>query len=714
VVAWDQSIAYGKTVIQFGTTPQEVQYPERLVDADDAHETYYSAGVQTATGLTRGWEVDLGAVVSLGYVVVVHDPFGTLSGFPGDVQYSVDGEDWTVVLDAFAETGWHGWDEGGGDVWTWDATGESARYIRVYQTYSPSGYYVGVNLTELLIEALSLAITATPDEGAVPLPVAFAANISGTSYQWDFGDGTTSTDAAPSHVYSTPGTYTVSLLLDGESATTTVTVTSRAVPTEPLFTEVWIDWEADGFSEEGDYNDNVSAYVRSVNWQRGGQFDLLGGQTPGKATITVGNEDGRWNDRNASGAYYGALRPGLPVWIGMRDSSDPVLYYGLFAGYLDEIAPVPGKAKTAQLIATDPFGLWRTTPVKVALVENRSVGDLRRAILTQLGIPAGRLSLDGEMDGVAASGDRTDNALGLLEDLNKSSGTRHWVEPADDKDDFYYYSTLNRNRNLGLSYEGSLDEDDFIAMDGYRMTRESIVNSLRVNYTPVRWGPVRDELWRSEGDQIAMPEGTTSLYVTFSTWVKGLVATCMFAETGLGSSISVTNYGREAVISLVSPEGTENAARDIFLHGYAVEAPKAETFHEAKDDASQTTYGAKAGSAVSGPFIQSPAVAQAVGDAVVARSKEPRTRPLVRFRNRYDKFLVHSLYSVVRLSLDELSLVDEQYEIVGLTGSVTNGDTLRDFSWTLLGTTISAADAEGLNLFTLDLSVLDGSDVLGF
>ena len=42
--------------------------------------------------------------------------------------------------------------------------------------------------------------------------VTFTNNSSGgQSYLWDFGDGTTSTEANPEHTYATPGDYTVSL-----------------------------------------------------------------------------------------------------------------------------------------------------------------------------------------------------------------------------------------------------------------------------------------------------------------------------------------------------------------------------------------------------------------------------------------------------------------------------------------------------------------------
>jgi len=49
--------------------------------------------------------------------------------------------------------------------------------------------------------------------GQVPMPVSFIDRSIGlpTSWEWDFGDGSTSTDQNPAHVYQNPGIYTVSL-----------------------------------------------------------------------------------------------------------------------------------------------------------------------------------------------------------------------------------------------------------------------------------------------------------------------------------------------------------------------------------------------------------------------------------------------------------------------------------------------------------------------
>jgi PKD repeat protein len=68
------------------------------------------------------------------------------------------------------------------------------------------------------------AFSGTPTSGDAPLTVQFTdASIAGTSpitaRLWDFGDGGTSTATSPSHVYTTPGTYTVVLgvsTADGE------------------------------------------------------------------------------------------------------------------------------------------------------------------------------------------------------------------------------------------------------------------------------------------------------------------------------------------------------------------------------------------------------------------------------------------------------------------------------------------------------------------
>src|SRR5690606_37301246 len=53
--------------------------------------------------------------------------------------------------------------------------------------------------------------------------VANAVNVD--TYEWNFGDGNTSTLVSPNHTYTAPGTYTVTVKLSSECGDTTLTTT---------------------------------------------------------------------------------------------------------------------------------------------------------------------------------------------------------------------------------------------------------------------------------------------------------------------------------------------------------------------------------------------------------------------------------------------------------------------------------------------------------
>jgi PKD repeat protein len=59
-----------------------------------------------------------------------------------------------------------------------------------------------------------------PDPGCVPHPVQFVNNsVYGHTWLWEFGDGHTSTEAEPFHVYEIPGIYNVILTVTGDGGT---------------------------------------------------------------------------------------------------------------------------------------------------------------------------------------------------------------------------------------------------------------------------------------------------------------------------------------------------------------------------------------------------------------------------------------------------------------------------------------------------------------
>src|SRR5262249_36069776 len=77
---------------------------------------------------------------------------------------------------------------------------------------------------------------AAPTSGVMPLNVAFTDQTTGavTSRTWDFGDGTLSTVANPSHIFALPGTYTGSLTANGPGGTDVRTRTNLITVSEPF------------------------------------------------------------------------------------------------------------------------------------------------------------------------------------------------------------------------------------------------------------------------------------------------------------------------------------------------------------------------------------------------------------------------------------------------------------------------------------------------
>jgi photosystem II stability/assembly factor-like uncharacterized protein len=71
----------------------------------------------------------------------------------------------------------------------------------------------------------SLQMNGPAEQNAKGTAIAFASNASpsGVSYQWQFGDGSTSTDAQPSHTYAKPGAYTVQLTVSNSAGDTRTT-----------------------------------------------------------------------------------------------------------------------------------------------------------------------------------------------------------------------------------------------------------------------------------------------------------------------------------------------------------------------------------------------------------------------------------------------------------------------------------------------------------
>jgi len=89
--------------------------------------------------------------------------------------------------------------------------------------------------------APAVDFSASPTSGIAPTTVAFSNATTGqvTSWAWSFGDGGTSSGQSPTHVYSTPGDYWVTLKATGPGGTVSKTfespikITAGSTTTKP-------------------------------------------------------------------------------------------------------------------------------------------------------------------------------------------------------------------------------------------------------------------------------------------------------------------------------------------------------------------------------------------------------------------------------------------------------------------------------------------------
>ncbi|MET0556141.1 MAG: PKD domain-containing protein [Vicinamibacteria bacterium] len=88
--------------------------------------------------------------------------------------------------------------------------------------------------TTLVPGRLSLACQADVREGPIPFTVKFNAQASGGNgsydFAWDFGDGGTSTQVNPSHTFTVPGTYDVTVRVTSGEIVDTCVRTVTALP----------------------------------------------------------------------------------------------------------------------------------------------------------------------------------------------------------------------------------------------------------------------------------------------------------------------------------------------------------------------------------------------------------------------------------------------------------------------------------------------------
>lgn len=95
------------------------------------------------------------------------------------------------------------------------------------------------NYPDSITQQIRIAINVkadytTPASGCVPYTAEFTnTSMGGETFHWDFGDGTTSTDVSPTHLYTTPGTYTIKMVATDSSTCNIIDSLSKTITVSP-------------------------------------------------------------------------------------------------------------------------------------------------------------------------------------------------------------------------------------------------------------------------------------------------------------------------------------------------------------------------------------------------------------------------------------------------------------------------------------------------
>jgi len=138
--------------------------------------------------------------------------------------------------------------------WEWDfGDGETSKEQSPTHTYETTGTYTvkltaanygGSNATTKTdyiavtsdVSAPGASFTSDANSGRVPFTVQFTDTSTGSvsSWKWDFGDGSTSTEQNPTHTYVVEGSYNVTLTATGPGGSNTITAAEPILVNAPL------------------------------------------------------------------------------------------------------------------------------------------------------------------------------------------------------------------------------------------------------------------------------------------------------------------------------------------------------------------------------------------------------------------------------------------------------------------------------------------------
>lgn len=222
-------------------------------------------------------------------------------------------------------------------AWSWDFGDSSSSTAQnpAHEYTTPGTYTVALTVTgpggsDTQTRVAYITVTepvpeanfsGNPQTGVVPKLVSFTDLSSGniTSWNWEFGDGGTSTAANPSHEYTTPGTYTVALTVSGPGGSDTKTRVNYISIYEEIIANFSAAPTSGAAPLDVSFSDSSSGEISSWFWNFGDggtstqQYPGYQYPSPGIYTVTLAVSGPAGSDTKTRTNYIDVSSPGSTV-----------------------------------------------------------------------------------------------------------------------------------------------------------------------------------------------------------------------------------------------------------------------------------------------------------------------------------------------------------------------------------------------------------------
>lgn len=461
---------------------------------------------------------------------------------------------------------------------------------------------------------------------------------------------------------------------------------ASSFPEMSLAWDVSVDWNGDHLYEENEAQRVTSVYIsRGRNRLLATSGSGLQMPSTGTATITLSNEDGRFDGWNQDSPLYPNVGYKKEVRIRVRPLDGSVVY-PLFMGRIVNIVPSgEGERKSVTLYVNDGMDFLRNAAARVAMQYDITPGEAIGKVLDSAGWKHwwGR-DLDTSVETIDywwASGNT--RALDAIEDLETSFLG------------YFFVNARGQARYLDRSTVGDLVAEfhqvrllkDIGNPQPYEVQRD--VTRLKVHPRTLAATGV---IWQLVGNIPSIEDGSANALKLFANYtydgqavparnVVDPVATTDFTVnsqsdgggTDLTSSctVSMTDFGDTALLTVTNTSGTLGYITKLQIRGDAVYEVNAAdvTYPKNLDDAESLRE-----LEIDLLWQQDVNVAVDLAQVIGPFYAGLHPMPMIQLENRFDEQFLPDLFDIVACDLPKLGLTGQVFRVGGIEHKTVDSD----------------------------------------